>query len=317
MPTTAIILAAGRGTRMKTARPKVLHEVCNVPMLSYVLNACRQAGCERLICVIGFGGQEIRAAFGEDKDITWVEQTEQLGTGHAVQCSRPFLEGLSGELLVLAGDGPLIQAETLSKLLSIHRQRPYVACTVATCIMQKPGAYGRILRDETGEMLAIVEYLDATEAQHQIQEINVSVYCFDLSRLLEVLGQLRNDNAKGEYYLTDTLGMLRGRGHALAAVPVVQPEDVLSINDRTQLAEANRVMQRRIQRGHMLAGVTIEDAESTWIDPRAEIGPDTVIRAMTVIDGPCRIGRRCVIGPMVHLTRAVVGDDQTMEHGHG
>ncbi len=316
MATTAIILAAGRGTRMKTSRPKVLHEVCNLPMLAYVLQACREVGCGRLICVIGFGAEAIRNAFAAETDVIWVEQSEQLGTGHAVQCSRPFLDGQEGELLVLAGDGPLIQAETLAKLLSIHRQRPYVACTVATCIMGIPGAYGRILRDETGEMLGIVEYLDATEAQHQIQEINVSVYCFDLKRLLGVLGELRNDNAKGEYYLTDTLGMLRARGHALAAVPVVRPEDVLSINDRAQLAEVNRVMQQRIQRRHMLAGVTIEDVGSTWIDPRSSIGPDTVIRAMTVLDGACRIGRRCVIGPMVHLTDADVPDGQTVEHRH-
>ena len=316
MATTAIILAGGRGTRMKTARPKVLHQVCNVPMLSYVLNACREVGCQRLICVIGFGAEEIRAAFADDKDITWVEQKQQLGTGHAVQMCGLLLESQDGELLVLAGDGPLIQPDTLAKLLTIHRERQYVACTVATCIMDKPRAHGRILRDETGQMLGIVEYLDATEAQHEIKEINVSVYCFDLARLVEVLGDLRNDNAKGEYYLTDTLGMLRGRGHALAAVPAVQPEDVLSINDRTDLAEVNRVMQRRIQRRHMLAGVTIEDSETTWIDPRASIGADTVIRAMSVIDGPCRIGRRCVIGPMAHLTGATLADDQIVEHGH-
>jgi bifunctional UDP-N-acetylglucosamine pyrophosphorylase/glucosamine-1-phosphate N-acetyltransferase len=286
-------------------------------MLAYVLGACRQVGCESLICVIGYGAEKIRAAFARERDIHWVEQPEPLGTGHAVQCARPLLDGRAGELLVLAGDGPLVQAETLAKLLAIHRKRPYVACTVATCLMPDPGAYGRVVRDETGEMLGIVEHLDATETQHQIREVNVSVYCFDLARLLEVLGQLRNDNAKGEYYLTDTLGMLRARGHALTAAPVVQPEDVLSINDRTDLAEVNRLMQRRIQRRHMLAGVTVEDPDSTWIDPRTTIGQDSTIRAMTVLDGACRIGQRCVIGPMVHLTDAVLADGQVVEHDHG
>ncbi|KKL57075.1 hypothetical protein LCGC14_2239060, partial [marine sediment metagenome] len=305
MNTTAIILAAGKGTRMKTSQPKVLHPVCNQPMLTYVLDACREVGCTRLICVVGFGAEKIRAAFADAEDITWIDQHQQLGTGHAVQMCTDTLEGLDGELLVLAGDGPLVQAETLRQLLAVHRRRN-CACTLATSIMQSPGSFGRVLRDETGELIGIVEYLDASEQQHQISEVNVSLYCFDTPRLLEVIGDLKNDNAKGEYYLTDTLGMLRARGGSLAAVPAVPEEDVLSINDRVQLADVSRLMQRRIQRWHMLAGVTIEDTGSTWIDPRTTIGPDTVVRPMTVLDGHCRIGRGCVIGPLVHLTDAVV-----------
>ena len=314
MSTTAIILAAGKGTRMKTSRPKVLHKVCNRPMLSYVMHACRQVNCDKLVCVIGFGADEIQAAYNDSDGIHWLVQDKQLGTGHAVQICRPLLEGMTGELLVLAGDGPLVRSETLTQLLAIHRRRG-AACTLATSIMENPGAFGRIVRDETGEMIGIVEYLDATEAQHRIKEVNVSLYCFDVVRLLEVIGLLKNDNAKGEYYLTDTLGMLRARNYPLAAVPAVPPEDVLSINDRVQLSDVNRLMQRRIQQQHMLSGVTIEDTESTWIDPRATIGPDTVIRTMTVIDGACRIGRRCVIGPMVHLSEATIADDQILEHG--
>jgi len=314
--TTAIILAAGRGTRMKTSLPKVLHPVCNQPMLSYVLDACRAVDCDRLICVTGFGAERVRSAYADQKDIVWVQQEPQLGTGHAVQLCRDVLEGVTGELLILAGDGPLVRAETLGQLLAVHRRRR-AACTLATSIMESPGAFGRVIRDETGELVGIVEYLDATEAQHQIREVNVSLYCFDVPRLLEVIGQLRNDNAKGEYYLTDTLGMLRAREYALAAVPAVAPAEVLSINDRIQLAEVNRLMQRRIQDRHMLAGVTIEDPASTWIDPRASIGADTTLRAMTVLDGTCRIGRGCVIGPMVQLVDAEVPDEQVVGHGHG
>ena len=315
MDTTAVILAAGRGTRMKTAIPKVLHLVCNQPMLTYVFDACREVGCGELICVVGFGAERIKAAYADARDITWVQQPQQLGTGHAVQVCKPQLAGRDGELLVLAGDGPLVQAETLRQLLAVHRRRRS-ACTLATCIMDNPGSFGRVLRDETGELIGVVEYLDASEQQHAIKEVNVSLYCFDTAKLLEVIDDLKNDNAKGEYYLTDTLGMLRSRGYALAAVPAVPPEDVLSINDRLQLAEVSRLMQRRVQRRHMLAGVTIEDAGSTWIDPRTSIGPDTVIRPMTVLDGRCRIGTGCIIGPMVHLTDAVVEDNQTVEHGH-
>ena len=301
---------------MVTSLPKVLHPVCNLPMLTYVLDACRAVGCDRLICVVGHGADRIRAAYAECRDITWVEQPEPLGTGHAVQMCRPLLDGVDGELLVLAGDGPLVQADTLRQLLAVHRRRK-VACTLATSIMPDPGSFGRVLRDEAGELAGIVEYLDAAEQQARIKEVNVSLYCFDRRRLMEVIGQLRNDNRKGEYYLTDTLGMLRGRGHSLAAVPAVPAEDVLSINDRVQLAEVWQLMQRRIQRAHMLAGVTVQDPGSTFIDPRATIGSDSVIRPMTVLDGACRIGHGCLIGPMVHLADAVVADGQVVEHRHG
>lgn len=316
MSTTAIILAAGKGTRMQTTTPKVLHKVCNLPMLSYVLDACRSVGCEKLICVIGYGADQIRAAYADQKDITWVVQDRQLGTGHAVQVCRDAFADVEGEILILAGDGPLVQRDTLEQMIAVHRRRRS-ACTLATSILPEPGSYGRIVRDEAGELVGIVEYLEATAQQARIKEVNVSLYCFDAAGLRQVIGQLRNDNVKGEYYLTDTLGMLRARGLTLTAVPAVPPEDVLSINDRVQLAEVNRMMQRRIQARHMLAGVTIESPESTWIDPRAAIGPDTILRPMTVLDGDCRIGRNCVIGPMVHLTDASVADGQTVEGRHG
>ena len=316
LSTTAIILAAGKGTRMRTALPKVLHPVCNQPMLTYVFDACRQVGSDRLVAVVGFGAAQVRTAYAGCEDIAWVEQEPQLGTGHAVQLCRDALEGLTGELLILAGDGPLVQAETLSQLLSVHRRRK-AACTLATSIMTDPGSFGRVIRDETGELAGIVEHLDASEAQHQIREVNVSLYCFDVQRLLEVIDDLRNDNAKSEYYLTDTLGMLKAKDYTLAAVAAVPEADVLSINDRVQLSEVSRLMQRRIQERHMLAGVTIEDTATTWIDPRTKIGPDSILRPMTVLDGACRIGSSCRIGPMVDLTDAVVDDGQGVEHSHG
>jgi bifunctional UDP-N-acetylglucosamine pyrophosphorylase/glucosamine-1-phosphate N-acetyltransferase len=299
---------------MKSAMPKVLHQVCNQPMLSYVFDACRQAGCRKLIGVIGFGADQIRAAYAGAPDIVWVEQTQQLGTGHAVSVCREQLAGMSGEVLVLAGDGPLVQSQTLAQLLETHREHKS-ACTLATSIMTDPAAYGRIIRDGSDQLAAIVEALDATPAQRQIKEVNVSLYCFDAAKLLEVIGLLKNDNAKGEYYLTDVLGLLRGKGYRLEAVPAVPEEDVLSINDRVQLAGVNRVMQQRIQRGHMLAGVTIEDPLTTWIDPRASIGPDTIVRPMTMLDGACRVGAGCRIGPMVRLDAQALADKQEVRHG--
>ncbi|MFW6155390.1 MAG: bifunctional N-acetylglucosamine-1-phosphate uridyltransferase/glucosamine-1-phosphate acetyltransferase [Planctomycetota bacterium] len=316
MSTTAIILAAGKGTRMKSDLPKVLHHVCGRPMLAHVMDACRQAGCDRLIVVVGFGADLVKAAFADAADVTWVEQTEQLGTGHAVMVCAEHLEGLDGPVLVVAGDGPLVRGETLGELLDAHAGAG-AACTLATCILDDPKAYGRILRDDAGELVGIVEYLDATEAQRAIGEVNVSLYGYDAAGLREVLGKLSNDNAKGEYYLTDTLGLLRADGHRLAAVPAVPPEDVLSVNDRVQLAQVNALMQRRTRDRLMVAGVTIEQPATVWLDPRVEIGPDTVIRPHTVLDGPCRIGRRCVIGPFAHLTGDTIGDNTIVERSDG
>ncbi len=316
MSTTAIILAAGKGTRMMSALPKVLHKICGRPMLAHVMDACRQAGCDRLICVVGFGSDQVREAFADDTDVVWVEQTEQLGTGHAVMMCSEHLAALDGAVMVVAGDGPLLRSETLTELLDAHRQAD-AACTLATCILDDAMAYGRIVRDDKGELVGIVEYLDADDPQRAIGEVNVSLYCYDAPRLREVLGRLSNDNAKGEYYLTDTLELLRSAGHTLAAVPAVPPRDVLSINDRVQLAEVNALMQQRVQHTLMVAGVTIEQPTTTWIDPRAEVGADTIVRPNTVLDGHCRIGRGCVVGPFVHLAAAEVADNTVVEHTYG
>ena len=316
MGVTAVILAAGKGTRMKSAIPKVLHAVCGQPMLSHVMGACRAAGCSRLICVVGFGADQVRAAFTDADDTVWVEQAEQLGTGHAVMVCAEHLAELEGPVLVLAADGPLVQGRTLDELLRAHRTEG-AACTLATCILDEPAAYGRVVRDDDGSVQGIVEYLDATEAQRRIKEVNVSLYCFDAARLRESIGRLNGENAKGEYYLTDTLALLRSDGHLVHAIPAVPPRDVVSINDRVQLAEANRLMQERTMTELMLAGVTIEQPASTWIDPRARIGPDTIIRPQTVLDGPCRIGTGCVVGPFTHLRGGKISDNTIVERTNG
>ncbi len=308
MSVTAIILAAGKGTRMKSALPKVLHGVCGRPMLSYVMDACRGAGCDRLITVVGYGAEQVQESFADVDDAVWVEQTEQLGTGHAVMKCAEHLEGIDGPVLVVAGDGPLVQGVTLKELIDVHQQAG-AACSLATCILDDPMEYGRIVRDGDGNLVGIVEHLEASEAQREIKEVNVSLYCFDAAALRSVLGRLSNDNNKGEYYLTDALELLRVDGHTLTAVPAVPPRDVLSVNDRVQLAQVNELMQGRVRERLMLAGVTIEQPATTWIDPRAEVGADTIIRAQTVLDGPCRIGCNCLIGPMVLLDSADIPDN--------
>jgi UDP-N-acetylglucosamine diphosphorylase/glucosamine-1-phosphate N-acetyltransferase len=245
MSAAAIILAAGKGTRMKSDLPKVLHKVCGRPMAAYVIDACRRAGCRPLIVVVGHqAGRVCRELDDARGDIIWVEQNPQLGTGHAVMLCREQLEKLSGAVLVVAGDGPLIRAETLERLIARHAEKR-AACTLATCVMPEPGRYGRIVRDEQGELAAIVEYLDADEAQRAIREVNVSLYCFDAAALRNVLGRLTNDNAKGEYYLTDALALIRSDGGALAAVAAVPPEEVQSINSMDELEEVNCIMAAR------------------------------------------------------------------------
>jgi len=234
---------------MKSDLPKVLHEVSGRPMLAYVLDACRAAGCDRLIVVIGHQADRVRQRFaGLDGDIEWVEQTEQLGTGHAVMvCSRQ-LAHLEGPVLVLAGDGPLIRPATLRKLLETHQQTK-AACTLATSTLDDPGRYGRIVRDDDGNLVGIVEYLDATDQQREIKEVNVSLYCFDAEALRQAVSKLDNANAKGEYYLTDTLAVLRQAGKTLSAVSAVPPEEVLSINTPQQLRQVEQIMAQRADGG--------------------------------------------------------------------
>ena len=246
MGTTAIILAAGKGTRMKSDLPKVLHPICGRAMLTYVIDACRGAGCDRLVVVIGHRGDLVRDALAADSaDITWVEQSEQLGTGHAVMMCSDVLSSLAGSVLVVAGDGPLVQAETLSALLATHAADG-ASCTLATCILADPGLYGRIVRGSSGEVVGVVEAVDADGAQREIKEVNVSLYCFDAEALRGVIGLLTNDNAKGEYYLTDALGLMRTGGGRIAAVASVPPEDVISINTLDELDAVDQIMNVRL-----------------------------------------------------------------------
>ncbi len=308
-PTAAIILAAGKSTRMVTDMPKVLHEVCGRPMLAYVIDACRAAGIERIICVVGYRKDDVIEAFVDESDITWVEQAEQRGTGHAAMCCREALEDFEGNLLVIAGDMPLLRSETL-KLLAERHEEEHSAVTLATAVLEDPSGYGRIVRDEYGNLEGIVEDSDCTDQQRKIREINPSYYCFDSKLLFDALDKLRPDNVKGEYYITDALRILIKGGHRALAVTAVAAEDAMGINSRQQLADVGRVMQNRIQRNLMQQGVTIVDPPNTWIDVRARIGQDTVIHPFTYIHGRVSIGRRCSIGPFAYLRDGTeIGED--------
>jgi len=298
--TAAIILAAGRSTRMVTDMPKVLHEVCGRPMLAYVIDACRAAGVQRIVCVVGYQKDDVIAAFRHEPGLAWVEQREQKGTGHAVQVCREALGDFDGHLLVIAGDMPLVRAETLELLLSSH-EREKAAVTLGTGVLEDPTGYGRIIRDDYGNLQGIVEETDCTPEQRKIKEINPSYYCFDKKLLFTALEDIQPNNVKGEYYLTDALKILAQSGLRALAIRAVAPEEAIGVNSREQLAEVGRIMQTRIQRQFMAQGVTIVDPMNTWIDIRAQIGQDTVIYPFTYIHGHVKIGRHCVVGPFAYL----------------
>lgn len=299
-PTAAIILAAGKSTRMVTELPKVLHEVCGRPMLAYVIEACRAAGIQRIVCVVGYKKEEVIAAFKDEPGVSWVEQREQKGTGHAVQVCGETLADFEGHLLIIAGDMPLVRSETLDLLLKTH-ERETAAVTLGTGILEDPTGYGRILRDEYGNLQGIIEDADCTPEQRKITEINPSYYCFDKKQLFTALQQIKPNNVKGEYYLTDALKILAQSGLRALAIRAVAAEEAMGVNSREELAEVGRIMQNRIQRSLMARGVTIVDPANTWIDIRAQIGQDTVIYPFTYIHGSVRIGRKCTVGPFAYL----------------
>lgn len=305
----AILLAAGASSRMNTQLPKVLHEVTGRPMLAYVLDACRSVGTDKIYVVVGFGAEQVKERFAGASDIVWVEQTEQLGTAHAVGCCKEHLKDFTGETLVLCGDGPLIRAKTLQTLVEKHETEHSVA-TLATAVLEDPTGYGRIARDAYGNIQGIVEHSDCTPAQRAIREVNPSYYLFNNQMLFSALEQVKPDNVKKEYYLTDALSVLIAGGNKVVAITAVRPEEAMGVNSRAQLSVASKIMQRRIQQELMENGVTIVDPDNTWIDARAQIGQDTVIEPFTYIHGPVQIGRGCRIGPFAFLrNKTTLADD--------
>ncbi len=241
---TAIILAAGKGTRMKSDLPKVVHPVGGRPMVCAVVDACRAAGCRRIVAVVGYKQELVREALAGYGDVEFAVQEEQLGTGHAVMMAAPLFQGAMGEVFVLAGDGPLIRESTLRKVLETHRGAR-ASCTLATSVIDEPAGYGRIARDERGRFEAIVEHKNCTPEQLKIREVNPSYYCFDAEELFESLKRVSRNPVSHEYYITDVPALLLKAGRRVEVIPAVPPEDVLSINTLEELAKVDAIFRSR------------------------------------------------------------------------
>lgn len=312
MSAAALVLAAGEGTRMKSALPKVAHEILGVPLVRFVVDAAHAGGCDRVVVVTGHGADAVEALI---PGVATARQDEQLGTGHAVMCAESALAGASGSLVVLSGDSPLIRAETIARLIDARETHDAVA-VVLTAILDDPSGYGRIVRDAAGEILGIVEDNDLAPEQRPIREINTGTYCFDAAVLFEHLHRLENDNAQGEFYLTDMVRLLRSEGLVVTDVVSAEPEETLGVNSRVQLAEAARVMQRRINRGHMLAGVTMTDPDLVWIAPSVRLGRDVVLDPMTFLMGSTEVADGCRIGPDSRITDSRVGEGSVIDSSY-
>lgn len=324
METAAIVLAAGAGTRMKSKKPKVAHCIFEKPMVRWVIDAAKAAGASRIVTVVGHGADQVRPLVETDTQVA--VQREMRGTADAVAAAGDAMAGVQGSVLVLSGDCPLITPETLRRLVE-YREELGAACVVLGMRLENPFGYGRILRagweemvqegvqvadssqvmQDSQEVLRIVEQKDGTAEELAVVECNSGFYCFDVQLLFEALGKVENDNAQGEYYLTDVLEILREGGHKVMALFTDDPQECAGVNSRIQLAEATRAMQQRINVAHLMNGVTMIDPDQVWIGPDVRIAQDVSILPQVSLMGATVIGEDSVIGPNTRLTDTQVG----------
>ncbi|WP_269318566.1 bifunctional UDP-N-acetylglucosamine diphosphorylase/glucosamine-1-phosphate N-acetyltransferase GlmU [Exiguobacterium sp. KJ 601] len=301
----AVILAAGKGTRMKSKLYKVLHPVLGKPMVEHVVDQLDQIGVSRQIVIVGHGAEAVQDTLGTR--VEYAVQEEQLGTGHAVQMAEAELAGKSGATLVVCGDTPLLTAETLEALLA-HHEAQQAKVTVLTAIADDATGYGRVVRGEDGNVTKVVEHKDASEAELAINEINTGTYVFDNELLFNALKQVGNNNAQGEYYLPDVISIAKEAGEVVAAHTAPTFDETIGVNDRVALSQAEAIMRKRTNERLMREGVTFMDPASTYISPDVVIGSDTVIYPGTVILGKTTIGSECVIGPNSDIRNSVIED---------
>lgn len=296
--TLAIVMAAGKGTRMKSKKSKLVHQIYGKELVKRAVENARKAGINDVITVVGYQKEQVQAVLGDT--VKYAYQEEMLGTGHAVMQAKKYLKGKKGKVVILSGDVPILRPTTIQSLVEKSIERKEYA-TLLTAIYDNPSGYGRIIRDEGGNVKAIIEDKDATQMQKEIKEINAGIYCFDIKELLDALDSITSDNAQGEYYLTDVIKIMNDKGLKTGAVIVEDNTEILGVNDKVQLELLTRVLRLRINTEHMRNGVTIEDINTTYIYDDVEIGADTVIHPNTTIKSGVKIGEDCEIGPNAYI----------------
>lgn len=315
LTTSAIILAAGKGTRMKSETIKVLHDAAGRPLLAWPLAAARSAGAGKVVIVAGHQSEQVQKLFAQQQDVTIALQKEQLGTGHAVACALPSLaDQEKNTVLLLCGDTPLLTPETLQKLITQHKNSS-CAVTVLTAKIPNPSGYGRIVRNDKGQVQRIVEQKDATDDELSINEINSGIYCFDLVFLRSHIRQISNDNAQKEYYLTDLIAIAVANEAGCSAMLTDDHLEVMGVNDRVQLAEATALLRKRINTKLMLSGVTLINPEQTCIDADVTVGGDTIIWPGCVLRGNTTIGANCLLESNVQVVDCQIGQHVHLKNG--
>ncbi len=319
-PLSAVVLAAGEGTRMRSATPKVLHPLCGRPMLLHVIDALVALPLERIVVVVGHGAERVTKTLQEqlatEMPVEFVEQHVQRGTGDAASVALTagvFDLDAEDDLLVVPGDAPLLRAETLVALARAHRETD-AAATALTAVIDDPAGYGRVVRNENGDVDHVVEQSDATPDELEIQEINTSIYCFRRGLLAPALRRLNPENAQGEYYLTDAISVLKETGHVVVGVVAEDPYEIVGVNDRAQLAEVEAALRRRINRRWMREGVSMTDPERIYVDATVELEPDVQLLPGTILEGRTVIAAGSVIGPDTHLVDTIVGERVIMRN---
>jgi bifunctional UDP-N-acetylglucosamine pyrophosphorylase/glucosamine-1-phosphate N-acetyltransferase len=309
-----VVLAAGKGTRMRSALPKVLHQAAGLPLLGHVLRTAAALDPASITVVVGHEAGAVRAWLAEAHPaVATIEQTPQLGTGHALLQTAAVLESRTGTVLLLSGDVPLLSVETVRHLLAAH-EAEHAAATVLTAVVDRPDGYGRVVRDAAGHIDRIVEHRDATASELAIREINTGVYAFALEPLFPALRGLGSANAQGEYYLPDLVRAYRQRGLTVGAVTVADPAEIGGVNSRADLAAVAAALRRRKNAALMDAGVTLVDPSTTWIDDAVSVGPDTIIYPNVYLQGRTSIGSRCTLQSGVRLIDSAVGDEVLIDN---
>lgn len=306
----SIILAAGKGTRMKSDTPKVLHTIFDKTLVGYVIDAVNNTGlADENFVIVGHQAERVEEYINENYDnAKCVLQSPQLGTGHAVSMALPYLKDFDGEVIILCGDTPLITSETIKEFVEYHRDNKS-DLTVMSAIFENPTNYGRIIRNQDGSLNSIVEEKDATPEQKAVKEINAGIYCINWAKIKPAFNELTSNNAQGEYYLTDIIKWGNEKNLSVNAYTLKNNEEIFGINSKTHLAEATKMLNNKIVQKHLDNGVQIIDPATTWISPETEIGADTVIYPSCYINGKNKIGKHCKIGPFAHLRGDVILED--------